>query len=94
MANQLDHNPLVIDTTATGIKCQRIAGLSFDTGDGTGTASIVDGTTGKILWTSHIDVPYADVNLMVATPSAGVPLIDVAITGTATLMIYKGAGPR
>lgn len=85
MANELDQDPLVIDTTATDVKCPFIRALKFSGG---GTAAIVDGTTGNRLWASN-ETCFDAIQLSIPTPF----LIDVTVA-TGTLYIYKGSGPR
>jgi hypothetical protein len=85
VANQLDQDPLYIDTNATDIPCQRIVGVVT-----TGQCTITDSETNHIIFTSGTTVD-GWFGFNVTIPSG---LIDVAVLAGAEVMIYLGSGPR
>lgn len=91
MANDLTQDPLVVDTTATNIPCERINGIVFDA-SGTGSVSIVDATTSHVLFSTDASGWYG-ISLTLPIPTTGLPLINVTIS-SGVVYIYLGSGPR
>lgn len=91
MANDLTADPLVVDTSATNIPCERIAGVAFDA-SGTGTFSIVDHATSKLILSGDQTMWYG-INVTLPRPSGNEPAIDVSVS-SGVVYIYLGSGPR
>lgn len=92
MANALDQDPIYIDTPVTDVKCLRIRAVKFSAG-AAATASITDGTTGHILW-STVGGTFDEINVTLPyQPDGSAPVIDIALSAGAVL-IYLGSGPR
>jgi hypothetical protein len=85
MANELDQDPIVIDTNATDVVCPRLRAVQVDGG----TCLIVDSTSGHRIYSTDV-TSFADINVTVPDPY----LIDVTVGGGAIVYIYLGSGPR
>ena len=89
MANNLTQDPLKIDTNGTvDVRIRRIRAVKFDAG-AAATASIVDGQTGHILW-STTGGTFDEINL---TVPGNPPLVDVNLSA-GTVYLYEGSGPQ
>jgi hypothetical protein len=85
VANELTNDPLVIDTTETGIPLKRIQSVAFDA-SGTGTVSIT-GAGGRRIFSTDVS-GYFEIGVLVPEEE-----VDVTIS-SGILYIYLGAGPR
>jgi hypothetical protein len=84
VANDLSQDPLVFDTTATEVPCERIEAIKYV---GNGTPLIEDSVTGHDLWSTD-ETCFDEIHLKIASG-----LIDVTISA-GVLYIYLGSGPR